>query len=88
MAQTSHANVYWRIEKRIRLFMWRLNDYLESNSTELSAKLKMRRTACTGEMKDSLISYTQLEPEEGHKEAVNMLQNRLGSSQDHMDEAI
>lgn len=68
--------------------MRRFNGYLENSSTEPAAKLEMLITACTGELKEMFINYTQLGPEEGYKEAVNMLLNRLGNTQDHMDEVI
>lgn len=71
------------------LFMRRFTGYLEGHPVRPKAKLEMLIAACTGEeMKDALVMYTQLDPEEGYKEAMEMLQERLGSTQDHMDEAI
>lgn len=75
--------------KEFALFMRRFTGYLEGHPVRPKAKLEMLIAACTGEeMKDALVMYTQLEPEEGYKEAMEMLRERLGSTQDHMDEAI
>ena len=75
--------------KEFSLFMRRFNGYIENNSVEASSKLEMLITACSGEdLKNALINYTRLDPEEGYKEAVAMLQQRLGNTQDHMDETI
>lgn len=71
------------------LFLQRFNGYLETNPEMTPyAKLEMLITACTGKLKRSLITYTQLHPEKGYQAAMDMLKDRLGSTQDHVDEAI
>lgn len=74
--------------REFAIFMRRFTGYLENSSVEHSSKLEMLITACTGKLKNSLMSYTPLGPEKGYKEAVKMLRDRLGNNQDHMDEEI
>lgn len=72
------------------LFLQRFNGYLESNPDVTPyARLEMLITACTGKLKKSLITYTQLKPpQKGYQAAMDMLKARLGNTQDHMDEAL
>lgn len=71
------------------LFLPRFIGYLARHPVSHEAKLEMLVAACTGlKMKKALTMYTQLDPEEGYKQAMTMLQERLGSTQDHMDEAM
>lgn len=66
--------------------MRRFTGYLESSSVEHSSKLELLITACAGKLKNALMSYTLMGQEEGYKEAVKMLRDRLVNTQDHMDE--
>ncbi len=53
-----------------------------------STKLNMLISAGTGSLKDSLMGYVNMGPEEGYQEAMNMLTPRLGNSEEHNDEAV
>ncbi len=53
-----------------------------------STKLNMLISAGTGSLKDSLMGYVNMGPEEDYQESMIMLTRRLGDSEEHIDEAV
>lgn len=59
--------------KEFALSMRRFTGHLEGHSVSPAAELETIIAPCTEELKDTLVICTKLEPEEGYKEAIEML---------------
>ena len=70
------------------IFIRRFHSYLQDNAVPPSSKLDMLLNACTGKLRDLLSSFVQLGPKDGFDAAMKALSERLGSVEEHVDEAI
>jgi len=70
------------------LFMKQFHQYMYKTSVDPSSRLDMLISACTGPLKESLRGYVSMGPVEGYHEAMDMLTRRLGSTEEHIDEAV